>query len=148
MNYYLNQSMMEIIRKTPYKKVSLSYNIKRIIDEGFVVDNSCVFFSYFKKANPHLTEYLFEDKTHWEHTMNGFHLEDYCRKPTINHVFCLVNKLNKLIKDYSCFHPIIYISYDNGNYHFSFTTKHSNEKLWITPDDLNSYSQAILIIEL
>ncbi len=47
MKYYMNKMMVDIIRKTPYKKVTISKRLYDILDEGLIVKKivySCVAF--------------------------------------------------------------------------------------------------------
>lgn len=149
MNYYMNKMMVDKIRKTPYKRVTIPKQLHNILDEGLIFKNNCVFIRYFYNANPHLIESQFEDNTQYEHTINGFHFVDYFDKCTINHIFAFVDKLEKIIKSSDFKYPIlIVISFDKDDFHFSLGGIHDNETPWIDANDLDYYKQAILLIKI
>ena len=149
MKYYMNKMMVDLIRKTPYKRISLPKKLLAILEEGIVEINDCVFFRYFYYANPHLTDSQFTDKTEYEHSVNDFHFDDYCRNSNINHVFMFVSRLEKIVNEWNNSIPItIIISSDNDDISFSFITLHEKEIPWINPSEINCYQQPIMIIEV
>ena len=149
MKYYMNKMMVDLIRKTPYKRISLPKKLLAILEDGIVEINDCLFFRYFYYANPHLTANQFADKTEYEHCVNDFHFNDYCRNSTINHVFMFVNRLGKIMCKWNNSIPItIIISSDNNNLSFSFVTLHEKDIPWINPYDIDCYQQPIMIIEM
>ena len=147
MKYYMNKKMVDLIRKTPYKKISLSKELLSILDEGIINKNGCFLFRFFYNANPHLKDNQFEDKTEYEHSVNDFHFNDYCRNCSINHVFLFVNRLKEMaIKMCVSSTMAITISSDNDDFSLSFTTMHGDERPWISPYDLDNFSQPIMIV--
>ena len=149
MKYYMNKMMVDLIRKTPYKRISLSKELLAILEEGVVKTNDCIFFRFFYNANPQLTYHQFKDKTEYEHSINDFHFDDYCRNSTINHVFLFVNRLKKLVNEQNISIPITSIvSSDNGDISFSFITRHEEERPWINPSEIDCYHQPIMLIEI
>lgn len=147
MKYYMNKMMVDLIRKTPYKRISLPKKLLEILDDGIVEINDCLFFRYFYYANPHLIESQFTDKTEYEHSINDFHFNDFCRNTTINHVFMFVSRLEKIIVGWNKLITIT-ISSDNNIISFSFTTLHKNETPWITISEMDCYQQPVMIIEI
>ena len=104
-------------------------------------------FRFFYNANPHLKDNQFEDKTEYEHSVNDFHFNDYCRNCSINHVFLFVNRLKEMaIKMCVSSTMAITISSDNDDFSLSFTTMHGDERPWISPYDLDNFSQPIMIV--
>ena len=150
MKYYMNKMMVDITRKTPYKKVTISKRLYDILDEGLIVKNDCVFLRCFYEANhSHLTEYMFKDKTQYEHAMNDFHFDFFCSKCTINHVLTFVNRFEKMIRSYNIENKFfVVISFDKEDVSFSFNGIHKGEPLWIEPQDIDDYKQPLLLVEL
>ena len=149
MNYYMNKMMVDLIRKTPYKRISLPKKLLAILEDGFVEINDCLFFRFFYYSNPHLTDNQFVDKTEYEHSVNDFHFDDYCRNSTINHVFMFVSRMEKKVNEFINPIPItIIISLDDNNISFSFVTLHEKNNPWINPSEIDCYQQPIMIIEM
>ena len=149
MKYYMNKRMVAKIRKTPYKRVHVPKCLYSILEEGLMVKNDCLFIRCFYNANPHLTESQFEDKTQYEHTMNGFHFDDYYKKCTINHIFAFVDELEKRIRSTNIRLPVlIVISFNKDDCYFSLGRVHENEMPWIDPTDLENYKEAIILMQI
>lgn len=144
----MNMLMVDLIRKTPYKRVRLPKKLSAILEDGFLEINDCLFFRHFYKANPHLTENQFEDKTDYEHFVNDFHFDDYCKNCTVNHVFLFVSKMIKTVNERKNKTPItIIISSDNNDIFLSFTTQHADEMPLINPSETDCYQQPLMLIE-
>ena len=77
--------LVELIRKTPYKSTALPKKLSKILEEGIVGIDNCFFFRCFYEANSHINQRDFEDNTSYENFINEFHLDDYCRKGTLNY---------------------------------------------------------------
>ena len=149
MKYYMNRHMVELIRKTPYKSTALPKKLSKILEEGIVGIDNCLFFRCFYEANSHINQRDFEDNTSYENFINEFHLDDYCRKGTLNYVFKFVDRLDKINKEKDV--PIsitAYVSYDNEDFTFSFVTSHEGENHWIEFNDIDDYQQPLMIIEI
>ena len=148
MKYYMNKTMVDLIRKTPYKRITLPIELRRVLNEGLIIHSDCLFFYYFYNANSHLKEEIFVDKTQYEHFVNEIHFDDFCRKCSVNHIFVFANQLKKKLNESGITLPIrIVVSSDNGSISMSFSTKHEGEKPWIDIPDIDSYRQPIMIIE-
>lgn len=149
MKLFMNKMMVDLIRITPFKRVSLSKKLLSILEDGILYKNGCYFFRFFYNNNPHLTDNQFEDKTDYEHSINDFHFSDYCRDCSINHVFLFLNRLNKVASNSNISSTMtITISSENDDFSLSFTTKHDNEQPWVLPSDLDCYSQPFMMVVL
>ena len=145
----MNKLMVDMIRKTPYKRITLPKKLLVILEDGICETNDCLFFRYFYEANTHLTDNQFVDKTEYEHNVNDFHFVDYCRNSTINHVFMFIDRMTKILNERKISKPItIIISSDNNDISFSFTTQHNGEKPWINPSEIDCYKQPLMLIEI
>ena len=149
MKYIMNELMVDIMRKTPYKRIVLPKKLLAILEDGIVEINNCLFFRFFYKANPHLTYNQFEDNTEYEHTVNHFHFCDYCRNSNINHVFMFISRMINILNERKVSTTItIIISSDNNDISFSFITQHNGEMPWINPSEIDCYQQPLMLIEI
>ncbi len=141
--------MLNIIRKESYNKsIYLPRGLNRILKDGVSLHNDCLVLEYFWKANPHLSEQEFQDRTHYECFINGFHLNDFCKLNAAKYLFVFIKKLVLLIKNSNSSYGFsIMITIDHQDVHLTFHAKHQNEPKWFELEQIDKSNTAMMIVE-
>ena len=51
MKYIMNELMVDIMRKTPYKRIVLPKKLLAILEDGIVEINNCLFFRFLQRES-------------------------------------------------------------------------------------------------
>ena len=144
----INDKMFDIIRKESNNSRYLPKGLNRILRDGVSLHNDCLVLDYFWKANQHLLEQEFQDKTHYECFINGFHLNDFCKLNAAKYLFVLIKKLVILINDSNSSYSFsIIITINHQDVHLTFHVKHQNEPEWLELEQIDKSNDAMMIIK-
>ena len=140
-----NEKMIKIIASNPFRGY-VPVELMHILDAGISEMKDSIFLNFFYKANPHLKESDFQDKTHYECFINGFYVNDYCRKNGMKYLFPFINKLKKVINKNCKDSPVIIIvSINKDDIHVTFHKQHFGEPKWIEENQIDGNKDAVLI---
>ena len=144
----INDKMFNIIRKESYNNSKyLPKGLNRILRDGVTLHNDCLVLDYFWKANSHLLELEFQDKTQYECFINGFHLNDFCRLNATKYLFVFIKKLISLITINFAYDFTIIITIDHQDVHLTFHAIHQNESEWFELGQIDKSNNAIMVVK-
>lgn len=147
----MNKEMIRLLKKHGLPQNRLCINLQRILKDGIIESEGCFFLKkYYLLNRSHLNLKDFQDYTGYESFINGFHIDDYCRKNFFENglIFCkkLAYKLDKIGLKYT----IIFVHDTKDKYltcHITFHTYHSGEPPYLPMEDLDNCWGGVLIIQ-
>lgn len=124
----------------------LNSSLRRILDEGVVVENDCVFLALFRSSNKHLELKDFHDRTGLEAFVNSLHIDDHVDSDVQMQSLLFMNELITLLGTVKQKAFVVIAVTTNYGVSVRFHTRRMNED-WIDPMDIDSSEEAILIIQ-
>jgi len=141
-----NTKMFHLLLKMNRTKTVLLKKMKPIIADGLVQQDNNVFLNYFYSANPHVEREHFFNDTAYENFINGFHIDDYCKRNHLENALLFADKFIEIWNNQVGKKTLeIVISQTEYGYHFSAHSFRKKE-IFININDIEKFDEAVLII--
>jgi hypothetical protein len=140
----LNKKMASEFGSAAFSGKPLDSSLVSLLEDGFIVQDGCVFLSAFFSSETSVTKNSFPDNTGFECFVNSFHIDDYVEDNYLENTMLFIEKLFLVwrLLDYKMDINVIVSLNDFGAVvRFHVIRECEN---WIS-SDLEEYEEGILI---